>query len=78
MGTDICLRVKKIMKFLKRKPRSNVEILYMLNFRVWNFYRRNYFAFGYESVIVEVHWNNINKFAEIVGSNATGGMDICL
>ena len=37
LNAKVCTRVKKIVKFLKGKPRSNVEILYMLNFRMWKF-----------------------------------------
>jgi len=37
LDVKLCTRVKKIIKFLKGKPRKNVESLCILNFRKWKF-----------------------------------------
>jgi hypothetical protein len=55
----ICTRLKKILRFQKRRPRWNLEKLYTERQRVQDTLEEKLGAIGSESGNVEVQWNNI-------------------
>jgi hypothetical protein len=57
----ICTRLKKIMRFHKRKPRWDLEKLYAQRQVVHDRLEEQLGAIKCESGNVEVQWNNIKK-----------------
>ena len=58
----ICIRLKKIIRFQKRRPRWDLEKLYAQRQRVQDTPEDKLCAFGFESWNVEVQWSNIKEF----------------
>jgi len=58
----ICTRLKKIIRFQKRRPLWNLEKLYAQRQRVQDTLEEKFGAIGCDSGNVEVQWNNIYKY----------------
>jgi hypothetical protein len=68
----ICTRLKKVIRFLKRRPRWDLEKLYAQRQRVQDTPEEKLSAMGCESGNVEVQWNNMKEcvlhtFSDLVG-----------
>jgi hypothetical protein len=57
----ICIRLKKIIKFQKRKPRWDLEKLHAQQEKVHDSLEEKLGTIKCESGTVEVQWNNIKK-----------------
>jgi hypothetical protein len=57
----ICTRLKKIIKFQKRRPHWDLEKLYAQRQRVQDTLEEKLGAIGCDSGNVEVQWNNIKE-----------------
>ena len=57
----ICTRLKKMIKFQKRRPQWDLEKLYAQRQRVQDTLEEKLGAMGCDSGNVEVQWNNINE-----------------
>ena len=68
----ICTRLKKIIRFQKRRPQWDLEKLYAQRHRVQDTLEEKLGAVGCDSGKVEVQWNNIKEcvldtFSGLVG-----------
>jgi hypothetical protein len=68
----ICTRLKKIIRFQKRKPRWDLEKLYAQQQEVHDSLEEKLGAIKCESGNVEVQWNNIEKFVLDTMSDLVG------
>jgi hypothetical protein len=57
----ICTRLKKIVRFQKRRPQWDLEKLYSQGKRLQNTLEEKLDAIGCDSANVEVQWNNIKE-----------------
>jgi hypothetical protein len=57
----ICTRLKEIMRFQKRRPQWDLEILYAQRQRLQDTLEKKLGAIRCDSGNVEVQWNNIKK-----------------
>jgi hypothetical protein len=57
----ICTRLKKIMRFQKRRLKWDLEKLYAQQQRVQDYLKEKLRAIGCDSGNVEVRWNNIKE-----------------
>jgi hypothetical protein len=62
----ICTRLKKIIRFQKRKPQWDLEKLYVQRQRVQDTVKEKLGAIGCDRGNVEVQWNNIKEW--VLGS----------
>jgi hypothetical protein len=71
----ICTRLKKIIRFHKRKPKWDLEKLYAQRQEVHNSLEEKLGAMKCESGNVEVQWNNIKKFVSDTMSDWVGKVE---
>jgi hypothetical protein len=71
----ICTRLKKIIRFHKRKPRWDVEKLYAQRHEVHDSLEERLGAIKCERGNVEVQWNNIKKCVLNAMSDVVGKVD---
>jgi hypothetical protein len=71
----ICTRLKKIIRFHKRKPRWDLEKLYAQRQEVHYSLEEKLGAIKCESGNVEVQWNNIQKYVLDTMSDLEGKVE---
>jgi hypothetical protein len=71
----ICIRLKKITRFQKRRPKWGLEKLYTQRQRVQDTLEEKLGAIGSESGNVEVQWNNIKECVLDTISDLVGNVE---